>query len=262
MFFFGFINFFTGITLYDPYLHQLYNVFYSIFPIFYFSIFDREYDSNVLINNPNYYIQGIKNNCFNTFTFIKHFFFAFLEGFLFIFFYNNNYIGYNLNNLYSFGTAIFSGIIIIVNLKVLLNSKIIDIFIIILIFLSIFSFYVGVILFSGEKFFSIYLGNYFSYNYLIIGDYSNIIKDKKYFLFVIFIIGSIVIIEQFLDQVMELLFAKYRSNNNKDYNSSNTILMLENRNDEKSEKNYSNGQKMGKEEDYELQIINSSEDFD
>ena len=27
MFFFGFINFFTGITLYDPYLHQLYNVF-------------------------------------------------------------------------------------------------------------------------------------------------------------------------------------------------------------------------------------------
>ena len=180
----------------------------------------------------------------------------------FIFFYNNNYIGYNLNNLYSFGTAIFSGIIIIVNLKVLLNSKIIDIFIIILIFLSIFSFYVGVILFSGEKFFSIYLGNYFSYNYLIIGDYSNIIKDKKYFLFVIFIIGSIVIIEQFLDQVMELLFAKYRSNNNKDYNSSNTILMLENRNDEKSEKNYSNGQKMGKEEDYELQIINSSEDFD
>ena len=61
---------------------------------------------------------------------------------------------------------------------------------------------------------------------------------------------------------MELLFAKYRSNNNKDYNSRNTILMLENRNDEKSEKNYSNGQKMGKEEDYELQIINSSEDFD
>ena len=171
----------------------------------------------------------------------------------FIFFYNNNNIGYNLNNLYSFGTAIFSGIILIVNLKVLLNSKIIDIFIIILIFLSVFSFYVGVILFSGENFLSFYLHNYVSYNYLIIEDYSNIIKDIKYIFFVIFIIGSIFIIEQFIKHVLDFFYIKNQNNNN-----NNKYLILEN--DDRSEKNHSNKKTI--KEEYELQIINSSEDFD
>ena len=120
-------------TLYEPFLHQLYNVFYSIFPIFYFSIFDREYESDFLLENPHYYIQGINDECFNILSFIRQMFFGFLDGLLlmlssFIVFYFNSNKGYLLNHLYSFGTAIFSGIIIIVNLKVLINSKIIDIF--------------------------------------------------------------------------------------------------------------------------------------
>ena len=263
MFFYGFINFFSGITLYEPFLHQFYNVFYSIFPIFYFSIFDREYESDFLLKNPNYYIQGMKNQCFNIFIFIKYIIFGFFEGILlmissFIFFYYNDDKGYNLNNLYSFGTIIFSGIIITVNLKVLLNSKIIDIFIITLIFLSIFSFYIGVILFSGEKIFSISLHEYFSYNYYINGDYTYIIKDNKYLLFTIFIIGLIIVFGKLLNQIIKIIFSKFQTIY---YNISN------NHNQKKEYKNKKNINKdsLTKEndkEDYEMQIINNSEDYE
>ena len=260
MFFFGFINFFSGITLYDPYLHQLYNVFYSIFPIFYFSIFDREYDSDFLLKNPNYYIQGMNNECFNMFIFIKYILFGFIEGFLlmissFIVFYFNNEEGFTLNNLYSFGTAIFSGIIITVNLKVLLNSKIVDIFIILLIFLSIFTFYIGLIFFSGEKIFSIALHDIFSYKYYILGDYSNIIKDNKYLLFVIFIIGLVIICGKALNQILNFIIITFI----KDSKSKNYII----ENDEISEitfRNYSN--KGSDKDEIEMQIVNSSEDFE
>ena len=263
MFFYGFINFFSGITLYEPFLHQFYNVFYSIFPIFYFSIFDREYESDFLLKNPNYYIQGMKNQCFNIFIFIKYIIIGFFEGILlmissFIFFYYNDDKGYNLNNLYSFGTVIFSGIIITVNLKVLLNSKIIDIFIITLIFLSIFSFYIGVILFSGEKIFSISLHEYFSYNYYINGDYTYIIKDNKYLLFTIFIIGLIIVFGKLLNQIIKIIFSKFQTIY---YNISN------NHNKKKEYKNKKNINKdsLTKEndkEDYEMQIINNSEDYE
>ena len=262
MFFYGFINFFSGITLYDPFLHQLYNVFYSIFPIFYYSIFDREYESEILLKNPNYYIQGMKNQCFNIFIFIKYIIFGFIEGLLlvissFIFFYNYNDKGYNLNNLYSFGTVIFSGIIITVNLKVLLNSKIIDIFIMTLIIFSILSFYLGIKFFSGEQIFSISLHNYFSYNYYINGDYSNIIKDNKYLLYIIFIIGLIIIFDKLLNQMIDLLFDKYQN-----------IINLYNNYDKKIENSHKNSinknsiRKGTDKEEYEMQIINNSEDYE
>ena len=260
MFFFGFINFFSGITLYDPYLHQLYNVFYSIFPIFYYSIFDREYESDFLLKNPNLYIQGMNNECFNIFIFIKYIFIGFFEGLILMFssfnvFYFNNKEGFTLNNLYSFGTIIFSGIIITVNLKVLLNSKIIDIFIILLIFLSIFSFYIGVIFFSGEKIFSITIQDYFSYKYYILGDYSNIIKDKKYSLFVIFIIGAVIIFDKILNQIFNYIIIRFKKD------SKNKSLNIEN--DEISEITFrNNSNKESDKDEIEMQIIDSSEDLE
>ena len=207
MFFFGFMNFFSGITLYEPYLHQLYNVIYSIFPIFYFSIFDREFESDFLVQNPKYYLQGIKDECFNIFIFYKYLILGFVEGFIlfisaFITFYFNNQDGYNLNNLYSIGNTILGGVIIIVNLKVLFNAKIINLFLIFLIFFSILSFYIGVILFSGEKIGVISIPKIFS-SYYILGDYTYIIKDKKYLLYILFIIGEILIMNKTLNSLLD-----------------------------------------------------------
>ena len=234
MFFFGFLNFFSGITLYEPFLHQLYNVIYSIFPIFYFSIFDREYESEFLVKNSENYIQGIKDECFNIFIFYKQLIIGFIEGFIILFtafitFYYNNKEGYTLNNLYSLGNVIFSGIIIIVNLKVLSNAKIIDIFLILLIIFSISSFYIGVILFSGEKVGFITLPKYFL-NY-IIGDYKYVIQDKKYILFVLLIIGEVIIINKIINTILDHLKGKNeifhykKDNKNNIINSKNEIEM-------------------------------------
>ena len=207
MFFYGFLNFFSGITLYEPFLHQLYNVIYSIFPIFYFSIFDREYESDFFVKNPRFYIQGIRNECFNFFMFYRYLIIGFIEGFILLFsgfvtFYFNNKEGYNINNLYSIGNVVFSGIIIIVNLKVLFNSKIIDFILIFLIIFSIVSFYIGAILFSGEKIGFISLHKYFLSNY-IKGDYTFVIKDKKYILYVILIFGEVVVIDKIMNYIFD-----------------------------------------------------------
>ena len=247
MFFFGFLNFFSGITLYEPFLHQLYNVIYSIFPIFYFSIFDREYESDFLIKNPEYYIQGMKNENFNILFFYKFLIIGFIEGFIlslsaFITFYFNNKEGYNLNNLYSIGNVIFSGIIIIVNLKVLFNSKIIDIFLILLVLFSIISFYIGVILFSGEKIGFIFLHKYFLFHHYIIGDYTYVIKDIKYLLYILYIIGEVIIIDNILNNLFKLfekkienIYVNETKNNNLSYNENGYELDFIS-NSEKNEK--------------------------
>ena len=232
MFFFGFINFFSGITLYEPFLHQFYHVLYSIIPIFYFSIFDREYESVFLVKNPRYYIQGIENECFNFFIFYRYLTFGFIEGFFLLFtafitFYFNNEEGYNLNNLYSIGNVVFSGIIIIVNLKVLLNAKIIDFFMIFLIIISLISFYVGEILFSGENLYFISLPDNFLSQYYIIGDYSFVIKDNKYIFYLIFIIGEVIAIDKIINHLF--YFIGRKSENNKIKESINEII------DEKNE---------------------------
>ena len=226
MFFFGFLNFFSGITLYEPFLHQLYNVIYSIFPIFYFSIFDREYESEFLVKNPDNYIQGIKDECFNIFIFYRYIIIGFVEGFIllytsFITYHFNNSEGYNLNNLYSFGNVVFSGIIIIVNLKVLCNAKIIDIFLILLIIFSISSFYIGVILFTGEKIGFISLPKYFL-NY-IIGDYKYVIQDKKYLLFVLLIIGEVIIVNQIIKIILDYFEGKKEITDYKEDNKNDKI---------------------------------------
>ena len=260
MFFFGFINFFSGITLYDPFLHQLYNVFYSIFPIFYFSIFDREYEPESLLNNPKYYSQGMNNECFNIFIVIKYIFFGFIEGLLlmissFVVLSFNNEEGYNLNNLYSNGTVIFSGIIIIVNLNVLLNSKIIDIFIVFLAFISIFTFYLGVFIFSGGEIYSFSLHKYFSYNYYILGDYSKVIKDNKYCLYLLFIIGLVIIVDKLCNQILDFISIKFE----KIGKSEHSRLYAEKINNDNSSINLSKESKSEKDE-FEMQTLDSREE--
>ena len=222
MIYFGFLNIFSGITLYEPFLHQLYNVVFSIFPIFYFSIFDREYESDFLVKNPEYYIKGIKNEYFNLFVFYKNLISGFIEGFILLFssfitFYFNNEEGYNLNNLYSLGNVIFSGIIIIVNLKVLFNSKIINIYLIILIIFSIISFYFGVILFSGENIHIITFPKYFLSHYYIVGDYSFVIKDNKYLFYVILIIGEVTIIDKIINDLFDYFWNTTENKKNNYY---------------------------------------------
>ena len=50
-FLYGFYNFFSGQTLYDSVMYQLYNVFYSSVPIMVYAVNDQEYSDKILFEN-------------------------------------------------------------------------------------------------------------------------------------------------------------------------------------------------------------------
>lgn len=60
MFRFGIFNFFSGQTLYDSYLYQLFNLFYASMPIVVYAIYDQEYSDNFLDKAPSAYKNGMK----------------------------------------------------------------------------------------------------------------------------------------------------------------------------------------------------------
>ena len=51
---------FSGQTLYDSYLYQLFNLFYASMPIVIYAVFDEEYSSDFLDKAPQAYQQGMQ----------------------------------------------------------------------------------------------------------------------------------------------------------------------------------------------------------
>lgn len=58
MFFFGFFSVFSGTVIYDPFLYQVYNLFFTGAPIMWFAIMDLEYSKKELLSKPKYYKIG------------------------------------------------------------------------------------------------------------------------------------------------------------------------------------------------------------
>ena len=73
---FAFYDGFSGVTLYDPFIFQLFNMFYAAMPIIIYALIDEEFSCEFLVNNPKKYVQGIKNSLFNTSTFWLWIFFG------------------------------------------------------------------------------------------------------------------------------------------------------------------------------------------
>lgn len=80
-FFYGISNFFSGQTLYDPYIYQIYNVFYTSIPIIVYAVMDLEFNPAVLQHNKlNYYRAGIEHKLYNGKVFWRWFFSGFLQS--------------------------------------------------------------------------------------------------------------------------------------------------------------------------------------
>ena len=62
---------FSGQTLYDPWIYQSFNIFFTSLPIIWFGIYDKEISCNILENDVEYYKQGIQGKLFNTKRFWK-----------------------------------------------------------------------------------------------------------------------------------------------------------------------------------------------
>ena len=126
----GFINFFSGNSYYDPLLIQFFDMFFTTLPMFYFAIFDKEYDNDIYTKKPKLYLAGIIHKYFNFKLFWKEMIIGFIEGLAITLnaclLYEYNDEGYTDNDLISLGVVIFSGVVIAVNVKVLARVNVID----------------------------------------------------------------------------------------------------------------------------------------
>jgi len=110
---FGIFSYFSGQTLYDRWIYQLYNTFFTCLPIIWFGIYDKEYKYKELINDKNFYIQGIANKLFHTKRFWKWVLYGMIEGlliFIICFYCNSSATNRNGENqdLWSIGKFFFT----------------------------------------------------------------------------------------------------------------------------------------------------------
>ena len=93
----AFVSFFSGMTTYDPFVHQLMNTIYTAVPPGWYGVFNYEYTPTELMNNPRYYIQGICKKLYHFKGLIRSFTLSALEGLIIFLCFNdaNNRISFN-----------------------------------------------------------------------------------------------------------------------------------------------------------------------
>jgi phospholipid-transporting ATPase len=118
LFWFAMFNAFSGQTLFDEWLYQLYNITFTFLAIMWFAIFDLEYDKETLLTKPKYYIIGLENMCFSNYKFFKWIFYAMWQSIVLILL---SFIPFEQQggSLWLEGNFVYLGIIIIVNINVL-----------------------------------------------------------------------------------------------------------------------------------------------
>ena len=132
--YFGFYSFFSGESFYDKLLIHFFDMLFASFPMFYFAIFDKEYDNDIFVKKPQLYLSGINRSYFNIKLFWKEMLMGFVEGLVLTvngwMLYNNSNEGYIDNDVASLGLVIFSGVVIDINIKILTRANVIDYFLV------------------------------------------------------------------------------------------------------------------------------------
>ena len=185
VFWVGLITEFSGVTIYDPWILTLFNMIYVSLPCSWYAVCSLEYPQEELINHPEYYIQGIEGKCFSYTKFLTFISFAFGEGFLiyilgYYWFCGGNKDG-TLDDFYAVGTAVYGVIIIVSNLRVVLQNDVHHFWGTMIVILSNLSFFVTVYLMSSNYI----LPSAMIIHFLTIDNWKEVMLDIKFALFVL-----------------------------------------------------------------------------
>lgn len=153
-FWFGFVSYFSGQTLYDPWIYQFYNIVFTCLPIIWFGIYDKEVSYDTLMKDTRYYVQGIVGKLFHSMRFWKWVIYGMMQGVLvYLLSYNANRGAIDTSgfqqDLFSGGSIAYSGIVLIVNVKILLSTCTHSVISFVLFFYSVFSYYLILYLMSS-----------------------------------------------------------------------------------------------------------------
>lgn len=127
-FWFGFFNIFSGVSIYEPFAYQLFNVVFTFLPIFIYGVFDKQFSRAELLSTHKFYEKGLKSEYFNTRRFVQNIVVCvilsmFLTICAFVCFDLNPRDDGNFYGLWNFGNMVFFGVVVLSNLKILLISN-------------------------------------------------------------------------------------------------------------------------------------------
>ena len=60
------MSLFSGQTLYDRWIYQLFNILFGCLPIIWFGIYDKELPYSIIEKGKQYYVSGMINKYFNS----------------------------------------------------------------------------------------------------------------------------------------------------------------------------------------------------
>jgi len=138
---YGFLSFFSGTQIYNTLLYNSYNIFFTGMPICWFCTFDWQYSKKKFLSNPQLYDIGLQDKCFNPFVFWIWYFSAIWQGAVLLFLTfttlghsesevlqvgldeEKDYMKTISGSLNLNGVFIFQAIVVLVNIKIFLQSN-------------------------------------------------------------------------------------------------------------------------------------------
>ena len=189
-FFFGILSCFSGQVLYDRWIYQFYNTVFTCLPIIWFGIYDLDDFDKAKDDKPTKYNQGINNKLFSAFRFWKWIMMGFGHAFL-IFIFSFFFMGSSLD-LWSTGTLIYSSVVLIANWKIIQYTKSHTLISALIVFLSVFMYYL-----------TIYVMNDYSYFY-IYGNWDVLSKESRFYLSTLMTLVSVMVIDEIVKIAINL----------------------------------------------------------
>ena len=159
---YGPLSMLSSTYIYETWIFQFYNIFYTSLPIIFFGLFDIKYRSGVLSKKPSLYSKdGQASRHFNKLTLLRTVLSACITGIILVYivyFATEEALsskGYMIFNIWS-GMLIFNIVVISVNIRVYLLSNQISLIMVISSIFSVLSYYlvfflVEIILYSDVK---------------------------------------------------------------------------------------------------------------
>jgi magnesium-transporting ATPase (P-type) len=198
MFWFGFSSFFTGQTLYDPWIHQFFNSIFTCLPIIWYGIYDKELGDDTLIKDTRFYKQGIIGKLFHSTRFWKWVIYGILEGiFVYLYCYYSIQLGVNPSgvtpDVYLGGSIAYSAVVLIANIKILVSTCSHSLISIGLYFCSVFSYFMVLYIMSN------------SYQFENFNNFTMIMKSPNFYLSMIILISICIILDTAIKRVFVML---------------------------------------------------------
>lgn len=147
----GWFSGWSGQTIYDIYLLQVYNVFFTCFPIIIYAVYDQEFCKSDLLRYPQLYLRGITDNVLSWSKYLNAIFEAMLHGllvFAIAYVYFESALGDNgmTNDMRSDGNLCYASVIIAVTFKILFDSNTINVLVVLSSLLSVSAYFLFVYL--------------------------------------------------------------------------------------------------------------------